>query len=161
MIAIFLFYVHVNEVFLTFERAKTQLTSRSNPMSVTVYINDDMRAIMNRWGNLSSDNKNFIFPFLKPGLTALEEYTVVTRVTRFMNDWTKQIGEKLNLKCNLTTIVSRHSFSTRLKRSGVSTEFIQESLGHSDKRTTENYLDGFENEVKKEYASKLLEFKNM
>src|SRR5450432_4401495 len=117
MIAIFLFYVHVNEVFLTFERAKTQLTSRSNPMSVTVYINDDMRAIMNRWGNLSSDNKNFIFPFLKPGLTALEEYTVVTRVTRFMNDWTKQIGEKLNLKCNLTTIVSRHSFSTRLKRS--------------------------------------------
>jgi len=31
---------------------------------------------------------------------------------------------------NGTTYVVRHTFSTVLKRSGVSTEFIQESLGH-------------------------------
>lgn len=60
----------------------------------------------------------------------------------------------LNIKIKLTSIVSRHSFSTRLKRRGVSTEFIQESLGQSDKRTTEHHLDGFETEVKKEYAGK-------
>ena len=34
-----------------------------------------------------------------------------------------------------------------MKRSGVSTEFIQEALGHMDKKTTESYLDCLENEV--------------
>jgi len=58
-------------------------------------------------------------------------------------------------------IVSRHSFSTQLKRSGVSTEFIQEALGHTDKKTTENYLDSFENNIKKEFARKLSAFKNI
>jgi ABC-type transporter MlaC component len=41
----------------------------------------------------------------------------------------------------------------------VSTEFTQETLGHTYKRTTENYLDSFENEVKKQYAQNLVAFK--
>ncbi len=45
-----------------------------------------------------------------------------------------------------------------MKRSGVSTEFIQEALGHTDIRTTENYLDSFEKVIKKEYAARLLAF---
>ncbi len=71
----------------------------------------------------------------------------------------RKIGIALGLERRLTTIVSRHSFSTQLKRSGASTEFIQESLGHTDKKTTENYLDSFENEMKKEFAKKLSAFK--
>jgi integrase/recombinase XerD len=48
-----------------------------------------------------------------------------------------------------------------MKRSGVSIEFIQEALGHYDKKTTENYLDSFENEQKREFAKKLSSFKNI
>ncbi len=70
-----------------------------------------------------------------------------------------RIKIELQIEKKLTTIVSRHSFSTQMKRSGASTEFIQEALGHSDKKTTENYLDSFENEIKKEYAAKLIVFK--
>ncbi len=69
------------------------------------------------------------------------------------------IGAKLGIDKKLTTIVSRHSFSTVMKNSGASTEFIQEALGHTDKRTTENYLDSFEKEIKKEFAAKLAAFK--
>lgn len=58
------------------------------------------------------------------------------------------------------TIITKHTFSTRLKHAGVSTEFIQEALGHTDIRTTENYLDGFENEKRKEVAGNFLSFKN-
>jgi len=36
---------------------------------------------------------------------------------------------------------------------------MQEALGHTDKKTTENYLDSFDNELKKEFAFKLLSFK--
>ncbi|MBN8853036.1 MAG: hypothetical protein BGO55_14115 [Sphingobacteriales bacterium 50-39] len=54
---------------------------------------------------------------------------------------------------------ARHTFSTVLKRSGVSIEFIQESLGHTNIRTTEKYLDSFEREVKKELVRRLTAFK--
>lgn len=46
-----------------------------------------------------------------------------------------------------------------MKRSGKSTELIQEALGHTDKITTESYLDSFENNTKKVFASKLVAFK--
>jgi integrase/recombinase XerD len=59
------------------------------------------------------------------------------------------------------SIIAKSTSSTILNRSGVSTEFIQESLGYSDMRTTEKYLDSFEKEVKKEFSGKLLAFKNM
>ncbi|WP_227024713.1 tyrosine-type recombinase/integrase [Chitinophaga ginsengisegetis] len=53
----------------------------------------------------------------------------------------------------------RHTFSTILKRSGASTEFIQEALGHYDKKTTENYLDSFERTTKKVHSEMLVAFK--
>jgi integrase/recombinase XerD len=59
----------------------------------------------------------------------------------------------------VTTYVARHSISTIMKRSGVSTEFIQEALGHTNIKTTENYLDSFEKEVKEELAGNLVAFK--
>jgi integrase/recombinase XerD len=48
-----------------------------------------------------------------------------------------------------------------LKRSGASIEFISECLGHSNVRTTENYLDSFENEMKKHFSKSLLAFKEV
>jgi integrase/recombinase XerD len=39
------------------------------------------------------------------------------------------------------------------------TDYIQEAPGHTNIKTTENYLDSFEKEVKKEFASKLVSFK--
>jgi len=45
--------------------------------------------------------------------------------------------------------------ATHLKFAGASKEYIQESLGHSSIKTTENYLDSFEREIKKEFAERL------
>ncbi len=92
-------------------------------------------------------------------MTPLEEYFAIPRFTRFINDWMKKIGKRHGIELLPTTIVTRHSFSTIMKRSGASTEFIQEALGHMDKKTTENYLGSFEQRVKKEFAKKLEAFK--
>jgi integrase/recombinase XerD len=70
-----------------------------------------------------------------------------------------KICDKPYIDKKATTIVSRHSFSTIMKNSGASTEFIQEALGHADKKTTESYLDSFEKEIKKEFSNKLSAFK--
>lgn len=40
-----------------------------------------------------------------------------------------------------------------------STEFISEALGHSNIKTTLSYLDGFENETKKQFSFSLTKFK--
>ena len=92
-------------------------------------------------------------------LNALQKYKLVPAFTHFINDQMDKIGTALGIERKITTIVSRHSFSTQLKRSGASTEYIQEALGHKDKKTTENYLGSFENSVKKEFASALTAFK--
>lgn len=71
----------------------------------------------------------------------------------------KEILRNLNINKKATTYVARHTFSTVLKRSGTSTEFIQEALGHCSIETTEGYLDSFEKETKKEFACRLSSFK--
>ena len=151
-------FENIHGDFFTFNRAKTILTSRTDPKPVTVFLNDEMRAIIDKWGNKNQSPDNYIFPILEKGMTELEQHFMIRSFIRFINVRTKQIGKELNLSHNLTTIISRHSFSTHMKRSGASTELIQESLGHSDKSTTENYLDSFDNEVKKNYSNMLLGF---
>jgi site-specific recombinase XerD len=70
----------------------------------------------------------------------------------------KKIATEVGIEKTVTTYTARHSFSTVLKRSGVSTEYIGESLGHNNLRTTELYLDSFEDETKKEVAKHLTAF---
>lgn len=146
--------------YFSFYRIKTDLTSRHDPVLITVFINEDMRKTMELYGNADQHPDNYIFPVLHHEMNPLEEYEAVPRLTRFINTWMKKIGKRLGLEINLTTIVTRHSYSTVMKRAGASTEFIQEALGHMDKKTTENYLGSFEKEVTKGFAQKLTAFKD-
>ena len=152
-------YKNIEGDFIVFERAKTESTSRTDPKPISVYISEDIITIIERWGNKDKSPDNFIFPILYNGITALREYDLIEFFIRNINDWMKQICKKLQIDKKVTTIVSRHSFSSILKNAGASTEFIQEALGHANKKTTENYLDSFENEIKKEFAGKLISFK--
>lgn len=69
-------------------------------------------------------------------------YDVLSNV----NGHLENIGRTLGIELKLTTYVARHSYATVLKRSGVPTSLICESLGHSSERVTQIYLDSFENE---------------
>lgn len=145
--------------YFVFTRAKTERTTRTDPRPITVYITEDMRAIMEKYGTTDKQLENYVFPIMRDDLNPLKQYERVPVFTKFINDGMREICGELGIDKSITTIVSRHTFSTQLKRAGVSTEFIQEALGHTDKRTTESYLDSFENEVKKQYAQNLVAFK--
>jgi site-specific recombinase XerD len=69
------------------------------------------------------------------------------------------VANRAGIDKKATTYVARHTFSTVLKRSGASTEAIQEALGHTNIRTTESYLDSFDRETKRELAGRLSAFK--
>jgi integrase/recombinase XerD len=62
----------------------------------------------------------------------------------------KRIAGVLKLDRVPTTNFARHSFSTVLKRAGVSIEMTSEQLGHSSITTTQIYLDSFESGQKRE-----------
>ena len=89
----------------------------------------------------------FIFPILSPfHRTEIQIANRLHKVLAKINKCLKDIGNDLNLPIPLTTYVARHSFATVLKRTGVSTSIISESLGHSSEKITQTYLDSFDNE---------------
>ncbi len=152
-------YKNIDGEYLHFIRAKTERTTRNAPKIVSAYINDDMKKIIEIWGRNDNSPNNFIFPIMDINANLMQQYDLVKSLVIFINKGMANIAKELNITKKITNIVTRHTFSTVLKRSGASTEFIQESLGHTDKKTTENYLDSFESVVKKEYSGMLKAFK--
>lgn len=71
----------------------------------------------------------------------------------------EEIRNEKEIAMKIGTYAARHSFSTVMMRKGISTAFIKESLGHSSELVTENYLDGFTDETKLEYANLLTQLK--
>lgn len=157
---IYLKWKNIQDEYLVFERAKTEKSTRLDQKPITVYLTEDLWDIINTHGSESRLPNDYLFPIIQPNLNALEQFDLLNYTRRVINEAMAEIASELNIDKKITTIVTRHSFSTQLKRTGVSTEYIQEALGHTDKKTTENYLDSFEKEVKKQYANKLLAFKN-
>lgn len=154
-------YGNIDDDFIIIKREKTKFTTRSNPKNILIPIIEETQDIIDRWGNADKDADNYIFPILTPGLSAHRRRELVQDFTGIINDWMKHITEKAGITKKVTTITWRHSYATTLKRSGASTEFIQESLGHTDVRTTENYLDSFELEIKKRFSRHLTAFKQI
>jgi len=92
-------------------------------------------------------NELYLFPILSSfHKTEQQKLNRTHKVIAKVNRKLKQIGNTVGLSIPLTTYVARHSYATVLKRSGVSTSIISESLGHSNEKITQVYLDSFENE---------------
>lgn len=103
-------------------------------------------------------DRDYIFPILDDSIhsTSGQEFRRVKKITYVANKNLKKIGESINLSIPLTTYVARHSFATILKRSGINVAIISEALGHSDLKTTQIYLDSFENSQIDEAMKNLL-----
>lgn len=136
-------------------RTKT-IHTQKNKKKIRAFITPEMQKIINQWGN-EKKPENFIFPFLKGGEDTVRTKAVVNDITRRINRKMKNIAEKLGIS-KISTYTARHSFATVLKRSGANISYISESLGHADLKTTENYLDSFETETRKQNSEYLTKF---
>ena len=105
----------------------------------------------------SNEESRYLFPILfNYHKTEQQKANRIHKVITKVNKHLKEVGKELNLPIDLTTYVARHSFATVLKRAGVSTSLISESLGHSSEKVTQFYLDSFENSQVKEAMKHLL-----
>lgn len=99
---------------------------------------------------------SYIFPiFSCEHLTEQQRVNRVHKVISKVNLALRLIGEELKLPIKLTTYVARHSYATVLKKEGISTSLISESLGHSSERVTQYYLDSFGDDQMIEALNKL------
>lgn len=152
-------YKNIEGEYLTFLRAKTERATRSNPKPISIYLNNRAKEIIKKWGTKKINPDNYIFPIIEKGCTPENELRLIQQLIKTINKWMKFISEQTKIQKVVTTYTARHSFSTVLKRSGASIEFISEALGHSNVRTTESYLDSFENDAKKHHSDLLTAFK--
>lgn len=150
-------YKNIKGDVIAFERAKTVRTKR-NVEPIRVALLKEAKAIIDKWGNERISDETYIFPVLSKNLSADRERQLIQQLTHVINDHMKVIGKEVGIGMDVTTYAARHSFATVLKRSGASTEFISEALGHTNVRTTQSYLGSFEDDHKKEMAKALTAF---
>lgn len=105
--------------FLLFEGAKTERAMRSDPRPISVYINEDIKRIIERWGNKRQDSNSYIFPILEVGDTPQRTYEIVQLFVEFVNKWMKEIAKKLGIDKKVTTYVARHTFRRYLRGPGL------------------------------------------
>ena len=140
---------------ICFVRQKTERTTRTRK-EIRVIVTDRMQAIIDRWGNPPAPDR-FIFPVLDGSEDAMRRKLKTQFLTRAINKRMKEVGEQLGIG-PISTYTARHSFATVLKRAGANIAYISESLGHSDLKTTENYLASFEREEREKNAELLTKF---
>jgi site-specific recombinase XerD len=151
-------YENIQQGILVFVRAKTENSTRRNLKQVLVPITSEIIQIIERLGNKPALADNYVFPILKHGMDERQKKEQVKQMTKNTNKYMRRIAKTLEIEKDVTTYTARHSFATVLKRSGAPIQFISEALGHKDLRTTENYLDSFEDSVRREYAAQLTAF---
>ena len=113
---------------------------------IVIPLQEESKRIISNYSADSANRSGYIFPILSEfhkneAQVANRLYKVLAKVNKAL----KLIGQELGLPIKLTTYVARHSFATVLKRAGVSTSIISESLGHSSEKITQIYLDSFGN----------------
>lgn len=151
-------YSNVRENSLFFSRAKTIDTSKANHKPIVVALSSFPLSIIEKYGNSDKSPNNYIFPILDKNLSHENQAKRVQNFTRFINQHIKNLAKAAGVTGDLSTYWARHSFATNAVRNGASLEMIQESLGHSDMKTTLNYWGGFEDDVKRDIADKLMDF---
>ena len=139
-----------------FVRSKTSRTSNTKK-EVCVIVTPEMENIINKWGNKDKSHEKNIFPYLTGKESALEGKKKIQYFISACNKRLKMISEAIGVQ-GISTYTARHSYATVLKRSGANIAYISESLGHSDLKTTENYLASFERDEREKNAKLLTDF---
>ncbi|MDY6915804.1 MAG: site-specific integrase [Candidatus Cloacimonadota bacterium] len=147
-------YSDIDNDNISFIRHKTSYKWKNRPIQVTML--PQTKQIIERWGTKPVLSSNYIFSILTDGLTAEQEVKKIKQETKQVNKYIKRIAEKVGINANVSTYTARHSFASVLKLSGENVAFISEAMGHSDIKTTENYLSSFNDKQRKKAAKKLL-----
>jgi site-specific recombinase XerD len=118
-------------------------TRKKTGQKFSIKLTEEAKAIIDKY-HYTDEPEGFVFQIIdRKG----SEYLDYRNALRLTNKKLKTIGEDAGCSIKISTYVSRHSWATIAKRSGIPTAVISEGMGHNSEKTTQIYLDSFENEV--------------
>ena len=120
-------------------------TKRKTVKAFTIKINSKIEEVLSHYTpNKSMDQ--YIFPIIgRTNNPTIIRKDIKNRLKRY-NKSLKKIGNLCGIEEKLTSYVSRHSWATIAKKSGVEINIISDALGHHDSQVTRTYLDSFGSE---------------
>jgi integrase len=125
--------VHDDKIY--YYRSKTYKRSKVKRKN-TVFVDERTTAIIDKYKGRGS----YIFNILEDSMTEEQKYRSGKNFVRKINQHLKKVAVELEISTEISTIWSRHSFATEMKKKKVSPYIIQEAFGHKDIKTTENYM---------------------
>lgn len=143
---------------LTFYREKTKRTNKSKAILISVPLIDEAIRIIEKYKNEDTRKGKYVFSILNDTMTNKEKWRAGGNFNDFVRQHIKSLALKAGIDASLSPIWARHTFATTMRNNGSNDELISESLGHSNVKTTTNYLNAFEMKIKKEMANKLMDF---
>lgn len=121
-------------------------TMRKNAKTFTIQITPQIQNILNIYTAGKRQNE-FIFPIIDRKEDPEKSRFDISNRRKTYNKYLKKVAEAAGIsKTDMTSYVSRHSWGTVAKRSGISIGTISDGYGHGDQKTTQVYLDSFSND---------------
>ncbi len=141
---------------ISFVRQKTQDTTKNQQITITVQMFDETVKIVDRWGSKLQLPNDFIFPFYNKKMTAFDRKRTKNQFIKTTNYHMRKIAKSLGVEDDPVTMSARHSFATIMMQSNSPIMMISKWLGHTEVKTTQNYLGSFEDEHTKGFLDNLL-----
>jgi site-specific recombinase XerD len=117
---------------------------------ISIQIHSRLQKILNQYKG------EIIFPYLKTIPEDPQKYrSAIGSMNAIVNRDLKDIAEMAGIKINLSMHIARHSFAYHLKYKTDSIHVIKDSLGHSNTRTTEYYLQSLDDQFLDKEMEKL------
>ena len=137
---------------------RVQYVRQKTKRLINIPIQQEAQKILDKYYTPTANLDDYIFPILDKRVhkTAMQRHSRIHKILGKVNVNLKEIAKRAGIEAKLTMYVARHSFATVLKRSGVNTSIISESLGHSSEKVTQSYLSRFENSQIDEAMKNLL-----
>lgn len=149
---------NIDSKMITFYRAKTKNTAKSDLRPISVYKTEFAEGIIKKYGSELAGPDDFVFPVFTKKMTEEQKHRAIKNFIKFINQNLKKLAIKETITGDISTYFARHSYATNAVRNGASMEFVQEALGHVDTKTTVAYFKGFEDRDKEELMNKLMDF---
>jgi integrase len=117
-------------------------TKRKTAKAFTIKINPKIQEILSHYTK-GKEKDDFILPIIKrTNNPFIIREDIKNRLRRY-NKNLERIGNLCGIEQKLTSYVSRHSWATIAKKSGIDIGIISDALGHQDTLVTRIYFDSY------------------
>ncbi len=125
---------------LMVKRAKTQRTTKRS-VSIHLFISDQAQQIINKYATSGL----YVFDVISREDDKATIRQKVQNFTRNCNQALKKIAREIGINPKISTVYARHSAASHGIEAGATIADVSAALGHTDIKTTSNYVSSLQN----------------